>query len=180
MNAVAAQVRKSATIGIAASALSRGISPTDYRSALLAAHSRSCGLLALYPLQRKIDSKWPGARRARGIDVSAGGVAILAPGAGIFGLTGGHLLDARRAILWTPRLAHAKDFALLGTLLDTRRTLDPHLLVAYRFGSLFLAGKRPEGAGSPASHLSVAARYRGQPRAIGGCGKTLDSSTIGT
>ena len=61
------------------------------------------------------------------------------------------------AIYWTRavqyygrhRLAHAKDFALLGTLLDTATELDPHLLVAYRFGSLFLAGKAPEGAGDP-------------------------------
>jgi tetratricopeptide (TPR) repeat protein len=61
------------------------------------------------------------------------------------------------AIYWTRavqyygrhRLAHAKDFALLGTLLDTATDLDPHLLVAYRFGSLFLAGRPPEGAGDP-------------------------------
>jgi len=47
------------------------------------------------------------------------------------------------------RLAHAKEFALLGTFLHIATTLDPHLLVAYRFGSLFLAGKSPEGAGDP-------------------------------
>jgi tetratricopeptide (TPR) repeat protein len=47
------------------------------------------------------------------------------------------------------RLAHAKEFALLGTLLDIATNLDPHLLIAYRFGSLFLAGKPPEGAGDP-------------------------------
>jgi hypothetical protein len=47
------------------------------------------------------------------------------------------------------RLAHAKQFALLGTLLDITTTLDPHLLIAYRYGSLFLAGRPPEGAGDP-------------------------------
>ena len=47
------------------------------------------------------------------------------------------------------RLAHAREFALLGTLLDMATDFDPHLLIAYRFGSLFLAGKRPEGAGDP-------------------------------
>ncbi len=46
-------------------------------------------------------------------------------------------------------MAHAKEFALLGTFLDIATVLDPHLLVAYRFGSLFLAGKPPEGAGDP-------------------------------
>ena len=35
----------------------------------------------------------------------------------------------------------------MGTLLDITTNLDPHLLTAYRFGSLFLAGKPPEGAG---------------------------------
>ena len=61
------------------------------------------------------------------------------------------------AIYWTravqyygrQRLAHAKEFALLGPLLDITTNLDPHLLIAYRFGSLFLAGKPPEGAGDP-------------------------------
>jgi tetratricopeptide (TPR) repeat protein len=47
------------------------------------------------------------------------------------------------------RLAHAKEFSLLGTLLDITTSLDPHLLIAYRFGSLFLAGKPPDGAGDP-------------------------------
>jgi tetratricopeptide (TPR) repeat protein len=53
------------------------------------------------------------------------------------------------------RLAHAKEFALLGTLLDITTNLDPHLVIVYRFGSLFLAGKPPEGAGDPkrAIHL---------------------------
>jgi tetratricopeptide (TPR) repeat protein len=61
------------------------------------------------------------------------------------------------AIYWTRavqyygrhRLARAKEFALLGTLLDITTGLDPHLLIAYRFGSLFLAGRPPEGAGDP-------------------------------
>jgi len=67
------------------------------------------------------------------------------------------------AIYWTRavqyygrhRLAHAKEFPLLGPLLDIATGLDPHLLIAYRFGSLFLAGKPPEGAGDPqrAIHL---------------------------
>jgi tetratricopeptide (TPR) repeat protein len=52
-------------------------------------------------------------------------------------------------------LARAQDYALLGALLTTTVDLDPNLLIAYRFGSLFLAGKPPEGAGRPdlAIHL---------------------------
>jgi hypothetical protein len=47
------------------------------------------------------------------------------------------------------RLIRAKDFALLGSLLDIATNLDPHLLIVYRYGSLFLAGRPPEGAGDP-------------------------------
>lgn len=45
--------------------------------------------------------------------------------------------------------AHAQEYRLLGPLLDITTTLDPHLVVAYRFGATFLAQKPPEGAGEP-------------------------------
>lgn len=38
---------------------------------------------------------------------------------------------------------------LLWPLLDVTTTLDPHLLVAYRFGSMFLSEREPVGAGKP-------------------------------
>jgi tetratricopeptide (TPR) repeat protein len=38
---------------------------------------------------------------------------------------------------------------LLWPLLDVTTTLDPHLLVAYRFGSMFLSENAPKGAGRP-------------------------------
>ncbi len=40
-------------------------------------------------------------------------------------------------------------YDLLAPLLDITTELDPHLLVAYRFGSIFLAQRPPEGAGMP-------------------------------
>src|SRR4051812_22444257 len=43
----------------------------------------------------------------------------------------------------------AARYDLLAPLLDITTTLDPHLLVAYEFGSHFLAGKLPNGAGMP-------------------------------
>jgi tetratricopeptide (TPR) repeat protein len=43
----------------------------------------------------------------------------------------------------------ARDYKLLAPLLDITTALDPKLLIAYRFGSLFLADKPPEGAGEP-------------------------------
>ena len=41
------------------------------------------------------------------------------------------------------------DFALLGPLLDITTDLDPQLLIAYKFGSIFLAEPSPQGAGDP-------------------------------
>jgi hypothetical protein len=52
-------------------------------------------------------------------------------------------------------LARARDYRLLAPLLEITTTLDPHLVVAYDFGSTFLAQKPPQGAGMPdqAVHL---------------------------
>jgi hypothetical protein len=43
----------------------------------------------------------------------------------------------------------ALSYKLLAPLLDITTTLDPHLLHAYQFGSVFLSQKPPEGAGEP-------------------------------
>ncbi|HVJ06202.1 MAG TPA: hypothetical protein VM578_11065 [Candidatus Saccharimonadales bacterium] len=45
--------------------------------------------------------------------------------------------------------AKAKQYLLLEPLLETTTTLDPKLLPAYQFGSVFLSQKPPEGAGDP-------------------------------
>jgi hypothetical protein len=44
---------------------------------------------------------------------------------------------------------HQGKLELLWPLLDVATTLDPHLLVAYRFGSTFLSAPFPTGAGQP-------------------------------
>ncbi len=113
-------------------------------------------LAILYPLQKRIDNLSSSIRSQREE------LMILPSESKLPRLSGGYsglLAD----IYWTRavqyygrhRLAHAKEFALLGTLLDITTELDPHLLIAYRFGSLFLAGLPPEGAGDPerAIHL---------------------------
>ncbi len=43
----------------------------------------------------------------------------------------------------------SQEYRLLAPLLDITTTLDPHLVVAYEFGSIFLAQSPPEGAGDP-------------------------------
>jgi len=47
------------------------------------------------------------------------------------------------------RAKHDPNFELLWPLLDVTTTLDPNLLVAYRFGSTFLSEPSPRGAGRP-------------------------------
>src|SRR5262245_49841479 len=44
---------------------------------------------------------------------------------------------------------HSQRFDLLKPLLDMTTALDPHLIVAYDFGSTFLAQQPPYGAGRP-------------------------------
>ncbi|MGB8662905.1 MAG: hypothetical protein WCD34_20945 [Candidatus Acidiferrum sp.] len=44
---------------------------------------------------------------------------------------------------------HDANFELLWPLLDVATTLDPNLVVAYRFGSTFLSEPSPRGAGEP-------------------------------
>ena len=45
--------------------------------------------------------------------------------------------------------AKSKQYRLLKPLLDITTTLDPHLIIAYQFGSTFLAQQPPQGAGDP-------------------------------
>jgi hypothetical protein len=54
---------------------------------------------------------------------------------------------------------HDRNFELLWPLLDLTTTLDPNLLVAYRFGSTFLSEPAPRGAGHP--ELGIALLKRG-------------------
>jgi len=56
------------------------------------------------------------------------------------------------------RLAQAVRFDLLGPLLSIATELDPHLLVAYRYGAVFLAEKLPDGAGQPEAALQLLRR----------------------
>jgi hypothetical protein len=52
----------------------------------------------------------------------------------------------------------AKQYELLKPLLQITTTLDPHLIVAYEFGSVFLAQQPPEGAGDPRAAAELVQR----------------------
>src|SRR5689334_10025308 len=49
----------------------------------------------------------------------------------------------------TKHLQHSQRYDLLYPLLDIATDLDPHIIVAYEYGSVFLAQEPPEGAGEP-------------------------------
>ncbi len=65
-----------------------------------------------------------------------------------------------RAVQYFGGHHHAKsqEYKLLEPLLDITTTLDPHLIVAYQFGSVFLAQKPPEGAGMPDKAVQLVQR----------------------
>jgi tetratricopeptide (TPR) repeat protein len=114
--------------------------------------------LALVPLQRTIDFELA----ARG---NAGELLYLPSGRALRRLSVGHeglLAD----IYWTrvvqyfgrKRLSGASRFDLLGPLLRITTELDPQLVIAYRFGAIFLAEKAPAGAGQPEEALQLLRR----------------------
>jgi tetratricopeptide (TPR) repeat protein len=116
------------------------------------------GAAALFPVQRGIDQR-------QGELPEAGEVLYLPSGVALRRLSLGHeglLAD----IYWTrvvqyfgrKRLARSTEFELLGPLLRIATELDPHLLIAYRFGSIFLAEKPPGGAGHPEEALQLLRR----------------------
>jgi hypothetical protein len=109
----------------------------------------------LISVQRNLDLR-------RGSDAKAGDVLFLPPGRFLRHLSLGYeglLAD----LYWTrvvqyfggKRLEHSSEFKLLGPLLQITTDLDPHLLIAYRFGSIFLAEKPPRGAGQPQEALAL-------------------------
>ena len=65
-----------------------------------------------------------------------------------------------RAVQYFGDLHHerAMHYRLLYPLLDITTELDPHLLVAYQFGSIFLSQPPPEGAGEPQKAVQLVER----------------------
>jgi hypothetical protein len=112
-------------------------------------------LLALIPLQRSIERRAAGGQGAAEVLYLPSGEFLRQVSLGYEGL----LAD----IYWTrvvqyfggKRLGRSTDFRLLGPLLQITTDLDPHLLIAYRFGSIFLADKPPRGAGQPLEALAL-------------------------
>lgn len=58
----------------------------------------------------------------------------------------------------TQRHERKTEFPLLAPLLDITVALDPYLLVAYKFGAVFLSAKPPYGAGQPEKAVDLLQR----------------------
>jgi hypothetical protein len=116
------------------------------------------GLLVLAPVRRGIDRSL---------------IAVSEPGDALYWASGEslrHLSLGYEGLLadvyWTrvvqyygrQRLAQSGRFDLLAPLLQITTTLDPQLIIAYRFGAVFLAEKPPAGAGQPLEALRLLRR----------------------
>lgn len=125
---------------------------------------RVCGLLllmcflALVPLEQGIDQALQAQSRSVETLYIPSGNILRRLSLGHEGL----LAD----IYWTrvvqyfgrKRLDQATQFKLLGPLLRITTDLDPQLVIAYRFGAIFLAEKAPGGAGQPQEALQLLRR----------------------
>lgn len=117
------------------------------------------GFVCLWQLQRRID-------RERNATVHEGDDLVLRSGKLLKAIS----LDYAPFVAdlyWTRAVQyygdkharHDPNLELLWPLLDVTTTLDPHLIIAYRFGSTFLSESAPEGAGHP--ELGIALLERG-------------------
>jgi tetratricopeptide (TPR) repeat protein len=107
------------------------------------------GFVGVWQLQRKIDTLQKAAR------VEMDELSISSPS--VVKRMSLEYAPLVAAIYWTRAVQyygekhrlHQRGLDLLWPLLNIATTLDPHLLVAYRFGSIFLSDKPPLGAGHP-------------------------------
>ncbi len=123
------------------------------RWAILAA-----SFLALVPLQHGIDQRLSAQRKLEESLYLPSGNVLRRLSMGHEGLLANIYWTRAVQYFGRKRLAHATRFDLLGRLLQITTDLDPHLLVAYRFGAIFLAEKPPGGAGQPEEALKLLRR----------------------
>jgi hypothetical protein len=117
-----------------------------------------CSALALVPVQNRIAGE-------RGVYGPVEDILYMPSGKVVRRLSLGNeglLADIywTRVVQYFGRKRLAKDvrYDLLGPLLRITTDLDPHLLIAYRFGAIFLSGRAPEGAGHPQEALQLLRR----------------------
>lgn len=115
-------------------------------------------ILALAPVQKRISAE-------KGVYGPVEDILYMPSGEVLRKLSLGHeglLADIywTRVVQYFGRKRLDKDvrFGLLGPLMRITTDLDPHLLIAYRFGAIFLAGRAPEAAGRPQEAIALLKR----------------------
>jgi tetratricopeptide (TPR) repeat protein len=111
--------------------------------------------LAIVPAQQRVD-------KAMSTQASLGEFLYVPEGSSLRRLCLGHE-GLLANIYWTravqyfgrKRIDESPRMDLLGPLLRIATDLDPQLLIAYRFGAIFLAEKPPRGAGKPEEALQL-------------------------
>jgi tetratricopeptide (TPR) repeat protein len=116
------------------------------------------GFLGVWQLQRRIDAQQNATR------VEMDELALRSPS--LIKRMSLEYAPLAAAIYWTRAVQyygekhrlHDRNLELLWPLLDIATTLDPHLIVAYRFGSTFLGERSPTGAGQPERAIELLER----------------------
>ena len=113
------------------------------------------GFATIYPIQRGIDSSLGAFGGGEDVMYVPSGGPLRRLSLGYEGLLANIYWTRVVQYFGRKRLAHDTRFELLGSLLRVTTELDPHLLIAYRFGAIFLAEKPPGGAGRPEEALQL-------------------------
>lgn len=129
-----------------------------YRNALRNALLLTAGFAVLIPTQMALDRRLAPYRETPDLLWMPSGEVLRALSLGHNGL----LAD----IYWTravqyfgrQRLTRRYEYPLLAPLLNITVTLDPQLIVAYRFGGVFLSAPQPYGAGEPEQAIALLRR----------------------
>ena len=111
--------------------------------------SLSVGFVCVWKLQEKIDGE-----RAS-LQLEKQELTLRSPG--VLKKLSLEYAPLMGAIYWTrvvqyygeKHRMHDQNLEFLWPLLDLTTTLDPHLIVAYRYGAIFLSDRPPRGAGQP-------------------------------
>jgi len=117
------------------------------------------GFVAVWHLQHDIDAQRAALHQERDELVLRSGKLIKAMSLEYVPLTADFYWTRVVQYYGEKHARHDPHFELLWPLLDLTTTLDPNLLVAYRFGSTFLSEPAPRGAGRP--DLGIALLERG-------------------
>ena len=114
--------------------------------------------LALVPLQREVDRQLTAQSRLQELLFLPSGKVLRRLAMGHEGLLANIYWTRVVQYFGRKKLDHAAHFELLGRLLQITTELDPQLVIAYRFGAIFLAEKPPGGAGQPEEALQLLRR----------------------